>query len=349
MRLNEITLVAIPTIEQEAAREPVRALEDRRGDLMPVERRITRRARCGSNLGADGDLWPMPARQSGRSVLNHVSGADLIVVIGISGSSHADSGSGRRIRRTRGVARGPRFALVAALEEANSKFLSSVEAVAPPSRTSRGWDVERRRRVLALNAPDCAILADPTRNSTLGVVVAEGSIPRTVAVGPNELATAKQVLSAIPGVVLGYVFARDGGGLYAGLRPAADVMADVEDRYSLLGDYIDGIYFDNAVLPADSLDQDTYPTGVQQTAHDYWTALLGQVRAAHPGARGQRPPGTPQLPHSQMMLLSGQSPNKWLLAVADYLLMWETNVPSYYQHFSAYGQLLVPPRGPTTA
>src|SRR5215213_6551390 len=109
-----------------------------------------------------------------------------------------------------------------------------------------------------LNSPDWAVLGDPNRDSTLGVVVAEGSISGLVAGDANALADAKQKLEKIPGVVLGYAFPRTGGGAYDDLLPAADVVAAVDGWYANLGDYIDGIYFDNGVMPGDALDQQTY-------------------------------------------------------------------------------------------
>ena len=42
LRLDEITPVAVPTIEQEAARDLVRAREDCRGDLMAARHRLSK-------------------------------------------------------------------------------------------------------------------------------------------------------------------------------------------------------------------------------------------------------------------------------------------------------------------
>lgn len=42
LRLDEIGAVAIPTVDQEAARDLVRAREDRRGDLMRARHRLSK-------------------------------------------------------------------------------------------------------------------------------------------------------------------------------------------------------------------------------------------------------------------------------------------------------------------
>lgn len=42
LRLDEVTVVSIPTVGQEAARDVVRAREDCRGDLMRARQRLSK-------------------------------------------------------------------------------------------------------------------------------------------------------------------------------------------------------------------------------------------------------------------------------------------------------------------
>ena len=44
LRLDEVTVVSIPTVGQEAARDVVRAREDCRGDLMRARQRLSKLA-----------------------------------------------------------------------------------------------------------------------------------------------------------------------------------------------------------------------------------------------------------------------------------------------------------------
>jgi transposase len=57
LRLDEITPVAIPTVEQEAARDLVRAREDCRGDLMRVRHRLSKLLLRHGIVYYDGDAW----------------------------------------------------------------------------------------------------------------------------------------------------------------------------------------------------------------------------------------------------------------------------------------------------
>ncbi|MET3722102.1 IS110 family transposase, partial [Arthrobacter sp. UYEF21] len=57
LRLGEVTAVAIPTVEQEAARDLVRAREDARGDLMSARHRISKLLLRQGIIYTSGKAW----------------------------------------------------------------------------------------------------------------------------------------------------------------------------------------------------------------------------------------------------------------------------------------------------
>ena len=57
LRLDEITAVAIPTVDQEAARDLVRAREDCRGDLMRARHRLSKLLLRHGIVYSGGDAW----------------------------------------------------------------------------------------------------------------------------------------------------------------------------------------------------------------------------------------------------------------------------------------------------
>ncbi|HEX8508653.1 MAG TPA: transposase, partial [Propionibacteriaceae bacterium] len=57
LRLDEITAVAIPTVDQEAARDLVRAREDCRGDLMRAQHRLSKLLLRHGIVYIGGDAW----------------------------------------------------------------------------------------------------------------------------------------------------------------------------------------------------------------------------------------------------------------------------------------------------
>jgi transposase len=59
LRLGEITAVAIPTVEQEAARDLVRAREDARGDLMSARHRISKLLLRQGIIYTGGKAWTL--------------------------------------------------------------------------------------------------------------------------------------------------------------------------------------------------------------------------------------------------------------------------------------------------
>src|SRR4051794_6905371 len=57
LRLDEVTPVAIPTVDQEAARDLVRAREDCRGDLMRARHRLSKLLLRHGIVYSGGDAW----------------------------------------------------------------------------------------------------------------------------------------------------------------------------------------------------------------------------------------------------------------------------------------------------
>ena len=57
LRLGEITPVAVPTVEQESARDLVRAREDCRGDLMCARHRLSKLLVRHGIVYYGGDAW----------------------------------------------------------------------------------------------------------------------------------------------------------------------------------------------------------------------------------------------------------------------------------------------------
>ena len=117
--------------------------------------------------------------------------------------------------------------------------------------------------------------------SVLSIVVIDGSWPAAAKQNPPPYPTWKQdaeaMLDALPGAVLGYVSTRTSE---AGpLRTADDILnnsvtttgvVSVKDWYDEFGAHIDGIYFDELVLPGD-------PGSVTQEQD-----LISQFRGMHP-------------------------------------------------------------------
>ncbi len=60
LRLGEVTAVAVPSVEQEAARDLVRAREDCRGDLMRARHRVSKLLLRYGHVYAGGQAWTGP-------------------------------------------------------------------------------------------------------------------------------------------------------------------------------------------------------------------------------------------------------------------------------------------------
>jgi transposase len=74
LRLDEVTVVAVPTLEQEAARDLVRAREDCRGDLMRARHRLSKLLLRQGIVYSDGHAWTAAhdawLRRVGRDALD---------------------------------------------------------------------------------------------------------------------------------------------------------------------------------------------------------------------------------------------------------------------------------------
>jgi transposase len=57
LRLDEVTAVSVPSVEQEAARDLVRAREDARGDLMRARHRLSKLLLRQGIVYSDGNAW----------------------------------------------------------------------------------------------------------------------------------------------------------------------------------------------------------------------------------------------------------------------------------------------------
>lgn len=77
LRLDEITAVTVPTVEQKAARDLVRAREDARGDLMRARHRLSKLARVTVKAHHNGALNPK-AQYGGSRTLEEVL-ADVMI------------------------------------------------------------------------------------------------------------------------------------------------------------------------------------------------------------------------------------------------------------------------------
>ena len=71
LRMDDLTVVTVPSVEQEAARDLVRAREDARGDLMAARRRSTRRPPRTTGTGASPCLLTGDPYISGALLRRH--------------------------------------------------------------------------------------------------------------------------------------------------------------------------------------------------------------------------------------------------------------------------------------
>jgi hypothetical protein len=174
---------------------------------------------------------------------------------------------------------------------------------------------------------DLARLGDPN----ISFVVLEQTWPTQAAADAAWRDKARALLEDLAPVVLGYVFSRDGGTNASHLVPD-DISAAVQAWYEQFAGCIDGVYFDNAVLPPDADDVAMYPMpgGAAATAKEYWSGYLPGFRddPAHATRSGRGA--------TRAMLLAGQSPNEWVVQVADFALMCELNADTYFTAFAAY-------------
>ncbi len=143
------------------------------------------------------------------------------------------------------------------------------------------------------------------------VVVGDSTWPSTAAANPTWKAQALNRLQTLPGAVLGYVYARDGNG---NLLPPAEILSgpskqdSVQAWYAQFGQDLDGVYFDELVMPND-------PGSVAAA-----TTLLAQFRQQFPAAKS--------------MFLAGQCIDQAVVGPnTDWVLMWESREEPYREDF----------------
>jgi hypothetical protein len=149
---------------------------------------------------------------------------------------------------------------------------------------------------------------DDVRNAgaTIQAVVIEKSWPQTAKNIPGWAPGSRIHLDGLPGLKLGYVSTRNGNRT-GPIVPDAEILNgpkttgdddSVKAWYDEFGGHIDGVYFDELVLPADA--------GAMARA----TSLAGAVKAAHPGAT--------------VMILAGQTLDAAAVGPnIDMVLLWE--------------------------
>jgi hypothetical protein len=163
--------------------------------------------------------------------------------------------------------------------------------------------------------------------AAVGITVIDGSWPATAKAPPTPTwkQEAQDCLNALPGMVLGYVSTRVSE--TGPLRANADILngtqkpdgtvdtVGVKDWYDEFGGQIDGIYFDELVIPPD-------PASAPQAQ-----SLIAQFRNIHPSP-------------AKLMILAGQCPDDWVIgSQIDWALLWESHRdPSYSRQF--YGARL---------
>jgi hypothetical protein len=151
----------------------------------------------------------------------------------------------------------------------------------------------------------------------LVATVIENSWPSAAKSNPSFKANAQAHLGTLPGAVLGYVGTR-GSAPNFDLLPASEILngpraggdASVKDWYDEFGGQIDGIYFDELIIPEKPAD-----IGAGLT-------LVSDFKAAHAGAK--------------VMILAGQCPDEQVAGpTVDWTLLWEDRNLAYRQNFAA--------------
>ncbi len=141
----------------------------------------------------------------------------------------------------------------------------------------------------------------------VGITVIEGSWPATAASNATwRDQEARPMLNSLPGVVLGYISTRNSG---AGpLRSDTDIMNQINAWYTQFGQQIDGIYFDELVLPEYS---DQVAAALQK---------IDLFKASYPSGK--------------VMILAGQCIDEAVVgANIDWALLWEGRQAPYVNLF----------------
>lgn len=155
----------------------------------------------------------------------------------------------------------------------------------------------------------------------VGITVIEGSWPDAAKTNPAFKTQAQAHLDSLWGVVLGYVSTRSGPTfdledpqlILEGTNPQGQTKSNsVKAWYDEFGQNIDGIYFDELVIPEKSAAAD------RTAALD----VVAQLKAQRPAAKA--------------MILAGQCPDESVVGPnVDWALLWEDREPQYRQSFTA--------------
>jgi hypothetical protein len=143
-------------------------------------------------------------------------------------------------------------------------------------------------------------------SSALAVTIIAQDWPAVAQQDPGFKTNAQKLIDSLPGSVLGYVSTRNGG---PSLLPTAEILGgaskadSVRSWYDQFGQQLDGIYFDELVVPDD-------PSSVSVAQ-----ALVADFKAAHIDA--------------QVMILAGQCIDESVVGPdIDWALLWETAYPA---------------------
>jgi hypothetical protein len=164
--------------------------------------------------------------------------------------------------------------------------------------------------------------------SNVHIVVAEASFKGLSDSGLVHARAQFSRLRAESLVVLGYVSTKNGH------RASSSVTADVDAWFSKYPSQIDGIYFDEGP------SFDAWTRGVldiDTILRLYYTAITNYVRT-----------NGPQPTQPKILLNASGFPNKWVLKVADYVIVWENCKEAYmdpakYGAINAKGAFVPPP------
>lgn len=148
-------------------------------------------------------------------------------------------------------------------------------------------------------------------SGALAVTVIAQDWPETAKNIPAFKSAAQAQITSLPGTVLGYVSTRAGGALLTAdeILGGPTKTDSVQAWYEQFGQQIDGIYFDELVLP-----DDPGSVAAAQT-------LVGKFKAAHPTAK--------------VMILAGQCIDEAAVGPdIDWALLWETDYAAYHDNFT---------------
>lgn len=144
--------------------------------------------------------------------------------------------------------------------------------------------------------------------NSLAITVVDGSWPSAAQNDPSFKSNGIATLNGLPGIVLGYVSTRQNG--IGPLQPAAQIEAAADAWHAQFGSAIDGVYFDELVVPE-------VPSAVTDMQ-----GVVTRYKQAHPTGR--------------VMVLAGQCINEAVLGNGvDWAILWEDNYTATLTRFSA--------------